>query len=142
LWSSYKATCQRDGVWNGWYGRRDFNAELCGPIDRKLAGKWERVFQRRIPHALRAFAEECKIALDSFHSAVATNLVGAGASLTRLRGLDQQKLAYQVTLDATPDLVIAKVTENQREANRGFTPVIQTAMKPGYDVCSNERGES
>ncbi|KAG8163857.1 hypothetical protein KVR01_005775 [Diaporthe batatas] len=140
-WSSYKATCRRDGCWKGTFGKRDFNEELFEPINRQLAGNWERVFQRRIPRTLRTFAQECKEHLESFHGDVAANMLDASASWTSVSGLDQQKRAYQKMLDTTPNFFGAKITEIQREVNRGFTPVIQAAMKPAYEACTNERGE-
>lgn len=141
-WGTYKATCRRGGLWTGVCGKKDFNAELFEPINRQLAGSWERVFQRRMPRILRAFAEDCKSLLESFHSDVATNILGAAASTSRLDVLDQQKRAYQTMVEATPNFVSTKITESQREANRGFTPAIRVGMQPAYDACTDERGES
>ncbi|KAG6360022.1 hypothetical protein INS49_011078 [Diaporthe citri] len=139
-WGSYKATCRRNGSWTGIYGSRDFNEELFEPIDRRLAGRWERAFQHHIPSALAKFIGGCKMVLEAFHDDVATNVPGAAANPAGLNMLGQQKRTYQMMLDTTPNSIGAKITETQREANRGFIPVIQEAMEPAYDACARERG--
>lgn len=140
FWATYKATCRRDGKFSGSSGLKDFNAELFEPINRKLAANWERTFQRRIPSALAQFVGACKEALDAFHNDVATNVPGAATNPVGLNMLLQQKRTHQTMLEATPKVIGAKITEGQREANRGFTPVIQEAMQPAYDACARERG--
>lgn len=141
FWATYKATCRRDGKFSGSSGLKDFNAELFKPINRKLAANWERTFQRRIPLALAQFVGACKEALDAFHNDVATNVPGAAANPAGLNMLLQQKRTHQTMLEATPKDIGAKITVCQREANRGFTPVIQQAMQSAYDACSTDRGE-
>lgn len=141
FWGTYKATCRRDGKFSGCYGLKDFNAELFEPIDRQLVGAWERTFQQRIPSALRKIIGASKVVLDEFHNDVATNVPGAAANPAGMDMLGQQKRTHQKMLDSAPNLIGAKITESQREANRGFTPVIQAAMQPAYDACASERGE-
>lgn len=141
-WGSYKATCRRDGHWTGIYGSKDFNDELFEPIDRRLAGRWARAFQNHTPSALKNFIEACKSTLDDFHNDVARNVPGAAANLAGLNMLCQQKRTHQNMLDTTTNTIVAKITDTQREANRGFIPVIQEAMGPAYDACARERGES
>lgn len=69
-------------------------------------------------------------------------MLDASADWKSVNGLDQQKRAHQRMLDTIPNFFGAKVTEGQREANRGFTPVIQAVMKPAYEACTNDRGKS
>lgn len=142
FWQTYRATCQRDGKFSGSSGLRDFNAELFEPINKQLAGVWERTFQKRIPSSLRKFIGECKAVLEAFHKDVAVNVPAAAANPAGLNMLCQQKRAHQKLLEATPDFIGEKIRESQREANRGFTPVIQQAMQPAYDTCAGERGGS
>lgn len=142
FWGTYKATCRRDGKFSGSLGLRDFNAELFEPINKQLAGVWERTFQKRIPSALRKFIGECKAALEAFHKDVAINVPVAAANLTGLNMLCQQNRTHQKTLEAVPNSIGAKIRKIQREANRGFTPVVQQAMQPAYDACAGEQGGS
>lgn len=142
FWATYKATCRRDGKFSGSSGLKDFNAELFEPINRQLAGVWERTFQQRIPSALGGFIKACKVDLDMFHDDVATNVPGAAANPTGLNMLSQQKRTHQNMLDAAHNFIRASITESQRQANRGFTPVVQQAMQPAYDACVTERGGS
>lgn len=142
FWGTYKATCRRDGKFSGSSGLKDFNAELFEPINRQLAGVWERTFQQRIPSALGGFIKTCKVNLDMFHDDVATTVPGAASNPNGLNMLRQQKRTHQNMLDAAPNFIRASITESQREANRGFTPVIQQAMQSAYDACASERGGS
>lgn len=142
FWGTYKATCRRDGKFSGSLGLRDFNAELFEPINKQLAGVWERTFQKRIPSALRKFIGACKAVLEAFHKDVAINVPAAAANPVGLNMLCQQNRAHQKMLEAAPNLIGAKIRESQREANRGFTPVIQQAMQPAYNACAEERGGS
>lgn len=142
FWGTYKATCRRDGKFSGSFGLKDFNAELFEPINKQLAGSWERTFQKRIPSALRKFLGECKAVLEAFHEDVAINVPAAAANPAGLNMLCQQKRTHQQLLEATPDLIGAMIRQSQREANRGFTPVIQQAMQPAYNTCAGESGGS
>lgn len=141
FWATYKATCRRDGKFSGLYGLRDFNAELFEPINKQLAGAWESTFQQRFPSAVGRFIGACKAVLDEFHDDVAKNVPSAAANPAGLKILGQQKRTCQNMLDQAPNIIGAMVTECQREANRGFTPVIQEAMQNAYDACARERGE-
>lgn len=123
-------------------GKKDFNAELFEPINRRLAAKWEKVFQRQIPRTLQSFTAKCKRALDTFYRDVATNVRGTAVSSTEPQVLDQQKRAYQMMIGEVPNHVGARIAESQRDANRGFTPVIRASMQPAYDNCVSERGKS
>lgn len=136
FWASYKAACRREGSWLD----KDFNAELFEPINGKLAGTWERTFQQRIPTTLTRFAGNCKAVLDEFHRDVATNVPGAAVNPAGLSILNQLNRAHHTNLDATPKIIGDRITERQRAANRGFTPVIENAMQPAYDACARERG--
>lgn len=139
-WGSYKATCRRNGSWAGVYGGRDLNVELFAPIDKQLAANWERTFRQRIPSALENYSRRCSAFLSCFHKNVTEKVPGAAANPAGLIMLGQQMQTYQTTLKATPDFLHAKITETQREANRGFTRVIRDAMQPAYYDCARERG--
>lgn len=67
IWTTYKATCKRFGVFTGSSGSRDFNAELFDPISKNLASGWERAFQRRLPSCLDKFARNVKSVIEAFH---------------------------------------------------------------------------
>lgn len=142
VWASYKATCRRDGYWTGKFGGKDFNAELFEPIDQRLAARWERAFQDRIPGKLKAFIKVCKVVMDKFHDDVKDKVPRAAANPAGLNMLAQQLRAHQMMLRTVHNVVVSKITETQRVASREFTPVIQEAMQPAYNACARERGES
>ncbi|ROV95754.1 hypothetical protein VPNG_08780 [Cytospora leucostoma] len=141
FWATYKATVRRSGVFAGASGEKDFNAELFEPIIKSLAGNWERTFQRRLPSALEAFARTCKKIIKDFHDAavagVQQDLVQNPA---RLNILNQQVRVCIASMEAAPATLRTAITERQRDASRGFTPVIQGAMQHAYEVCTAERG--
>jgi hypothetical protein len=140
LWATYKATCRRNGVFSGSSGPRDFNAELFDPISKHLASGWERAFQRRLPASLDDFLRTIRVALEKFHREATERAKERGTLYHGLNMLAQQLQAHtQRTLDVR-GAVLALAQELQREANRGFTPVIQDEMTPAYDGCVAERG--
>lgn len=141
-WAAYKATCSRDGSWVGKAGSRDFNEELFEPLKRQLTESWEKTFQQRIPGALRKFIDTCRTILEAFHIDVANNVAGVAANPAGLKMLAQQKQIHQIMLNGALTIIDAEIMKFQREANRGFTPVIQEAMQPAYNACARERGRS
>ncbi|KAK7748092.1 hypothetical protein SLS53_001344 [Cytospora paraplurivora] len=143
FWATYKATVRRSGVFAGASGDKDFNAELFEPIVKSLASNWERTFQRRLPSALEAFARTCKKIIKDFHDAA---VAGVHQDLiqnpTRLNMLNQQVRVCIASMEAAPATLRTAITERQRDASRGFTPVIQEAMQHAYEVCTAERGKN
>ncbi|KAK2607165.1 hypothetical protein N8I77_005867 [Diaporthe amygdali] len=140
FWATYKATCRHDGDFSGRSGPRDFNAELFEPISRRLAGSWERAFQRRIPTAVEDFIRSCKQIVQAFHDDCIAGVKSAAANPAGLHTLNQQIRFHMVMLDTIPTSFRPEIAEKQRDANRGFIPVIQSAMQPAYDACMRERG--
>ncbi|KAF6824031.1 tat pathway signal sequence [Colletotrichum musicola] len=141
FWATYKATCRRSGVYSGASGPRDFNAELFEPISRQLATGWERAFQRRIPQALEGFAMSARGLLDNFHRGAIARSEQRGTNYAGINMLSQQLRAHTTRLKEIPEVIKTAVQELQREANRGFHPVITADMQPAYDICVAESGQ-
>lgn len=55
--------------------------------------------------------------------------------------LQRQLRAANNFVDAAPADLREEISSQQREANRGFTPVIQQAMQHAYDMCVIEHGK-
>ncbi|GKT85786.1 tat pathway signal sequence [Colletotrichum tofieldiae] len=140
LWATYKATCRRAGVYAGTFGRRDFNAELLEPISRQLATGWERAFQRRLPQVLEGFAMSARLLLEKFHSNAISHSRERGSNYTGINMLSNQLRTHTTRLKEVPAMLHTAVQELQREASRGFHPVIQENMQPAYDICVAESG--
>ncbi|KAF4911607.1 Nuclear GTPase SLIP-GC [Colletotrichum viniferum] len=140
FWATYKATCRRSGVYAGASGPRDFNAELFEPISKQLATGWERAFQRRLPQALEGFAMSARLLLDTFHRGAIARSQQRGTNYAGINMLSQQLRTHTARLKEIPGLLRTVVQELQREASRGFHPVITEEMQPGYDLCVAECG--
>ncbi|KAI8631989.1 hypothetical protein F5Y19DRAFT_382458 [Xylariaceae sp. FL1651] len=140
FWATYKATVRRMGVYSGASGPRDFNQDLFDPISRVLATRWERAFQRRLPAILDGFAKESTTKLQQFHQAAKARAEQHHNNVTSLITLSNQMTVHVRTLQAMPATVRAKITELQREASRGFTPVICEVMTNAYNTCTTESG--
>ncbi|KAK7450956.1 hypothetical protein Landi51_05272 [Colletotrichum acutatum] len=140
FWATYKATCRRSGVYSGVSGPRDFNAELLEPISRQLASGWERAFQRRLPSAFEGFAMNARLLLEGFHGSVIARSQELGADYNGINMLSTQLRAHTARLREIPGTLRTVVQELQREASRGFHPVVQQEMQPAYDICVAESG--
>lgn len=141
FWATYKATCRRNGVYSGASGNRDFNAELLEPISKQLATGWERAFLRRLPRALEDFAAEARMKLETFHRGVVEHAEQRGGNYTGISMLSQQLRTHVTRLREIPGMLRTVIQDLQREASRGFQPVVTADMEPVYDACVQERGK-
>ncbi|KAG8162600.1 hypothetical protein KVR01_008365 [Diaporthe batatas] len=123
-WATYKATCRRSGVYCGASGPRDFNAELLEPISKQLANGWERAFLRRLPAALEAFAADARLLLEDFHRDVVEHSEQRGRNHGGIGMLGQQLRTHVARLREIPGMLRAVIQDLQREASRGFQPVV------------------
>ncbi|GAB1316634.1 Dynamin N-terminal domain-containing protein [Madurella fahalii] len=140
LWATYKATCRRNGIFSGSSGPRDFNEELFAPISKHLASGWERAFQRRLPSCLDDFLREVRARLTAFHREATEGASGRGDNYNGLNMLSQQLQAHSQRVSGIRDVLMALAQDLQRDANRAFTPVIQSEMTQAYEGCFAERG--
>ncbi|KAJ4414149.1 hypothetical protein N0V82_008116 [Gnomoniopsis sp. IMI 355080] len=134
---TYKATTRRSGV----FRHKNFNVELLDPVFRRLYGPWERMFQRALPSLLDDLAEECKRDISKFHSNVTCGVRQPVVNPVGLIMLQKQLRATISFVDAAPADLRKDISSQQREANRGFVPVIQRAMQQAYDICVAESGK-
>ncbi|TDZ99668.1 Nuclear GTPase SLIP-GC [Colletotrichum sidae] len=140
-WATYKATCRRSGVYKGAAGPRDLNAELFEPISRQLASCWDKTFQHRLPQALERFTCHARLLLKDFHEAAINRSGKRDANAAGINMLGQQLRTRNRRIIEIPAKLRTVIQELQREANRGFHPVIAVHMQPAYDRCVLERGE-
>jgi hypothetical protein len=135
VWSTYKATVRRSGVWH-----RNYNAELWQPMEVQLTSVWERAFQRRLPSLLQTFVVNLTKMLEAFHNDAVGYAKEHCVNLAGVLMLEQQLQGYRQRLKDAPALVTTITQEIQKEANRSFAPVIQEDMQPAYTACYEERG--
>ncbi|KAK3352312.1 hypothetical protein B0T25DRAFT_181918 [Lasiosphaeria hispida] len=139
LWSTYKATCKRAGVFAGAAGPRNWNEELFDPISKQIAGSWERVFQRRIPATMTDFAQDAQLRVETFHHKATERAQELGVA-HGLGLLDGQLQGHLALVSQMPNDYCEMAQEIQREANRSFTPEILNQMMPAYEDCADESG--
>ncbi|KEQ76888.1 hypothetical protein M436DRAFT_78624 [Aureobasidium namibiae CBS 147.97] len=138
-WATYKAVVRRQGVFTGKGGLSDFNAQLTEPIYKHLANGWEKAFQRRLPHVLKACAKVFSNDLRAFHKAIQDHSFSHGGN-PRLSLLAQQLTNYEAVFSDLGSKMLDLINERQREINREFTPNVCNAMLIVYNICSNEAG--
>jgi hypothetical protein len=139
LWSTYKATCRRSGVFNGASGPRDFNEELFDPISKQLASGWEKTFQRRLPSCINNFVRTAKLLIETFHSEAIQTTQERGSNANGIHMLNNQLRALLQRVTDLPNVVNQLAQEMQRDSSRSFTPEIMNLMQPGYDKCKLPR---
>ncbi|KAK3996792.1 hypothetical protein QBC44DRAFT_257761, partial [Cladorrhinum sp. PSN332] len=141
LWATYKAVCRRNGVWSsGASGPRDLNAHLFEPIQKQLATGWERAFSRGLPADLESFARKLGAILETFHREAIQHSQARQDNWHGLEMLAQQLDVHFQRITDLKGIATSQWQENQRDANRGFTPVIEREMMPAYTGCVEESG--
>jgi len=107
---------------------------------KKLATGWERAFINRLPKAFDAFVKDSGRLLHIFHTAIEDRARNNGVGLASLGALKNQIHTYEQLFVDLNQVLVTKMTELQREANRDFTPTIANIMHTVYDICANESG--
>ncbi|MCJ1248606.1 hypothetical protein MMC30_005824 [Trapelia coarctata] len=136
-WASYKAVCRRYGVYSNAQGPHDWNTALAEPMIKVIAGGWDRTFSRRTPTVLSGLPRSAHNLLRAFHKEIEQK---TGAILPGLHVLQQQLQVYEQVFQDLEDTTKKELNSRQKDINREFVPVIQTAMTEAYDICEAERG--
>lgn len=112
------------------------------PLYKHLATGWEKAFQRRLPHVLKACAKGFSKVLGSFYNDLEERARKRGGANPRLALLKRQLTAYDAVFTDLANRMVETINEQQREANREFTPVVCQAMANAYTRCTDERGKA
>ncbi|KAL9124079.1 MAG: hypothetical protein Q9217_006557 [Psora testacea] len=139
-WATYKAICRRDGCFKNAQGSHDWNYQLTEPMIRTLASGWEKVFSRRVQHAINTFTRTISTVLQKFHRDTEARLLKTGTSVGGLSMLSQQVGVYEQILK---DLAVSAkdmTQARQKDINREFVPVVAQAMQEAYTICQEEYG--
>lgn len=97
------------------------------PIYKHLANGWEKAFQRRLPHVLKACAKGFSNDLRTFHKAIEVHSFSHGGN-SRLGLLAQQLTNYEAVFGDLGSNMLDLINERQRDINREFTPNVCNAM--------------
>lgn len=109
------------------------------PIYKHLANGWEKAFQRRLPHVLKACAKGFSNDLRAFHKAIQDHSFSHGGN-PRLGLLAQQLVNYEAVFTDLGSKMLDLINERQRDINREFTPNVCNAMLVVYNICVDESG--
>ncbi|KAL9612851.1 MAG: hypothetical protein Q9167_002583 [Letrouitia subvulpina] len=140
-WSTYKAICRRDGVYTNAQGPHNFNDQLVSPMIKVVTPGWEKTFSRRLPTVMAGFVRNASKFLKEFHREVDDRVRKIGVGIARLGMLSQQLPIYDNIFKDISASLCGNVNNGQKEINRRFCPIIQTAMGPAYIACVDECGK-
>lgn len=140
-WSSYKAVCRRYGVYSNGQGPHDWNTALADPMIKVIASGWDRTFSRRTPAVLAGLPRSAHNLLRAFHRDIELRVQKTGAILPGLHMLQQQLQVYEDVFKDFANTSKKEIDTLQKDINREFVPVIQTAMTAAYDICVAESGK-
>ncbi|KAI4164369.1 MAG: hypothetical protein LQ342_002016 [Letrouitia transgressa] len=121
-------------------GPHDFNDQLVSPMIKVITPGWEKSFSRRLPTVMAGFVRNASNFLKEFHREVDGQARKIGVGIARLGMLSQQLSLYDHIFKDISVTVSGNVNNGQKEINRQFCPMIQTAMGPAYIACVNECG--
>jgi len=107
---------------------------------KQLANDWEKAFSRRIPSNLSEFLTSINVLLVRFHQGVEQRAYNRGIGISGLAMLSQQLPIYNHIFSDLQNQMRDLINEQQREANRQFTPVVARALASAYEYCIAERG--
>ena len=107
---------------------------------RILAPGWEKTFTRRVPATMAGLARNANNLLQTFHHDVSKRAQMTGTGIAGLGMLQQQLPIY---VDIFRDLSVAtkdSISQQQKDINREFVPIILQAMNTAYEQCADECG--
>ncbi|KAK5652529.1 hypothetical protein OQA88_10435 [Cercophora sp. LCS_1] len=133
--TTYRATCVRDGAFKGRNGQRDFNEELAGPIKDKISRKWENLFEKFIPEQLALLGDEAARHVATFIAAMAGREALTKSPTYKLVMGTVESLSHQIK---DTSVFVLMVKDGSKAANRVFTPIVTGFMKEAYEVCLDE----
>eukprot|EP00421_Protoceratium_reticulatum_P021244 CAMPEP_0168394498 /NCGR_PEP_ID=MMETSP0228-20121227/19567_1 /TAXON_ID=133427 /ORGANISM="Protoceratium reticulatum, Strain CCCM 535 (=CCMP 1889)" /LENGTH=1040 /DNA_ID=CAMNT_0008407917 /DNA_START=37 /DNA_END=3159 /DNA_ORIENTATION=+ len=119
-WGTFKATVRRQGEW-----KEDFNEILSAPLSRRVAVRWDEVFNRLMPEALTRTAEAYRAQLCSFERELSEHLPGSKAHLI----VEPARQLLQRRCEAARREAKAR----QQEGTRSIKDTMKTQMVPTYD---------
>jgi len=93
-----------------------------------------------LPKAFANFVADSGKILHKFHEAVEERARQNGVGLASLSTLKTQIYTYEMLFGELNQILIESMTEQQREANRDFTPTIANIMHTVYESCTDLHG--
>ena len=93
-----------------------------------LASGWEKTFTRRLPMVMASFTRNCATTLKDFHRDIEARARKIGSSIAGLSMLEHQISTYESILKDLSASTKDTINTYQRDINREFTPVIESAV--------------
>ncbi|KAK4165396.1 hypothetical protein QBC43DRAFT_343802 [Cladorrhinum sp. PSN259] len=136
--TTFRATCVRDGVFRGSRGPKNFNEELAAPMMGMMAPPWEEIFTNFVPKFLSALGADMAKHLEAFRK-YANERKQLQTSPT-FKLVQRQVKLLEASLRECAELAM-QVAAGQKEANRLIVPTIGNRMSPAYSFCLEQSGE-
>ncbi|KAI4174954.1 MAG: hypothetical protein LQ343_001981 [Gyalolechia ehrenbergii] len=139
-WSTFKAICRRDGVYTYRNELHNWNEALAAPMIGIILPGWEKMFSRDLPTIMESFTRSASKILTDYHREIDHEARKFSINKAGLAMLLYQTGGYTKTLELHAKSVRKAINSAQKDINRQFIPVIQTAMKPAYEYCNKDHG--
>lgn len=114
--------------------------QLTDAMMKVIASGWERAFSRRAPAVMASLSRNAAALLNAFHRDVDTRARKLGVGIAGLHMLEQQLTVYEDIFKDLAATTKEMINAQQKEISREFTPVIENAMLPAYNICTTESG--
>lgn len=138
--STFRATCRREGAKTRHPKSRDFNDDLLEPFITQLSTTWEEVFVFKLPKILSDVVGKFRVQLDNFHTEMTSRPALKQSRVATLRFLGKHLAEHEQTFCQTIDNAKNIVQEAQRHSSRSWYKHMQKAMRKVYRQCSDQRG--
>lgn len=134
-WSTYYATCRRNGVYNSASaGEIDFNQELCDPMEKEFSSDWQRIMDASIGIYLNDAERQVLQVCSELDHSMASSFIGAGLPAEQVSPMISTASRTCKTSVASSFRQMKDVARNsQRDLNRSLLPKIQGRMNAAYN---------
>ncbi|KAM7199806.1 Dynamin family domain containing protein [Rhypophila sp. PSN 637] len=138
VWSTYRATCVREGVFEGSCDPRDLNQELIAPLMSPFSASWEALFTKYLPKRIDAVADDLTGQLLEFQDGIRKR---QAITKTPTYGMVAQQTKSFAEGVKNTTAVRTELAFGQKDASRLFLSPINEAMSGIYAICGKERGK-
>ncbi|KAI9009740.1 Dynamin family-domain-containing protein [Gaertneriomyces semiglobifer] len=143
-YSTYKAVCRRDGVFEGGkYGHIDFNADLANPMLNAVSSPWHHIMNIRVPRLLACWkADHVQLAyeklLDHLRREVQRRPAQFPSNMADL--LQHLQAGLTSKCEQQVQYVGDLIREAQKDITRQIVPTVQGQMLGAYKAANSVTG--
>ncbi|KAJ3188421.1 hypothetical protein HDU85_005572 [Gaertneriomyces sp. JEL0708] len=143
-YSTYKAVCRRDGVFEGGkYGHIDFNTDLANPMLNAVSSPWHHIMNIRVPRLLVCWkADHVQLAYEKFLDHLRREVQRRPAQFPSNMADLLQHLQAGLTSKCEQQVqyVGDLIREVQKDITRQIVPTVQGQMLGAYKAANSVTG--